>query len=189
MGINNWLTDSIIDLFAKNYGINKGPYHEDKLSIRSAKITNGKLEYTRDTYINAILLDVKNMKKMSDNNTRDMVTKMICKLDIVLCKELFNETPPGRTIYTQTGDYNYEKQYFSCARMEKNWIDYKGAKCGMRRNKYNDIKAYDEWSMKFFDHMTPIHPNHVGLYPSHIMNHAINMLYTNAYEDIILSGV
>jgi hypothetical protein len=173
LGIRDWLNDDIINCFDKKYSLNE-------LVIRKQNITISKGKYTvyTEKALNNVF-DINNMKKISETNSYEAVRKLVYKLDIVMCQKLFGEAMMEdkhihiKTLYRQSSEYNYEKQYSTCARMEKNWIDFKGVECGVRINKYNNIKEYHEWSSKYAGLNSEIRDDVIGLYPQHVLNYIL----------------
>jgi len=151
-------------------------------------IDNNEITLLPITNINNIT-DVVNMEKLGDRNPRDMVMRLLPLLDIVLCKSLYGSPwvntwgkygptlPNGREgtvgLVHLTQRYNREKQYSTCARMEKEWIDYKGVDCMFRGALYNDIDAYHNWSKQYIEFPSEPLEQNIGLYPQHVMNFII----------------
>lgn len=176
LGISDWINDDVINCFVNKYDIsvllNEVEPHDICISL-----DKGRLSSYRGDNKTLSMLDVSHMKRISDLNDNTAVAKLIPKIDIVLCAKLFGTVRMAdkmamvKTLYKQSSDYNHEKQYSTCARMEKNWIDYKGVDCGIRINKYNDIAEYHEWSSQYVAFPSEdIKHNVIGLYPPHVTN-------------------
>jgi GTPase Era involved in 16S rRNA processing len=126
-------------------------------------------------------LDIENIKKLTNYNKHDMITKFINCIDILICEKLFvdiiktNNQTYGvtRGYFPISSEYNKEKQYSTCARMEKNWIDYKGVDCGIRVEPYKDMEEYHKWSIQYVEYPNEINKSNIGLYPQHVMNFII----------------
>jgi hypothetical protein len=101
-----------------------------------------------------------------------MITKFINCIDILICEKLFNKQESVFP-YAVSSEYNKEKQYSTCARMEKNWIDYKGVDCGIRVKPYTDMEEYHKWSIQYVEYPNEINKSNIGLYPQHVMNFII----------------
>jgi len=179
-GTHEWLNEDIINCFVKMYNTQHGvlTHGYDHLCIWNAFINEGKLIVYREKGPLKSILNIDNMKKLSaTNHNREYVAKFIEKIDIVLCAKLFGEIKMDdnksmvKALYKQSSDYNREKQYPTCARMEKNWIDHKGVECGIRINKYNDIAEYHKWSSQYAAFPSEdIKYEVIGLYPQHVVN-------------------
>ena len=177
MNINSWLTKEMCDLFAKFYEAINGSYtywYFDSTNNITEKVI---------TEINS-MTDIKNMKKLSDCNPKEMITYLLPSLDIVLCRGLFGDfreyNPRNSFIrYKTSSEYTKEKQYSSCARMEKNWIDYNGVNCKTRNEQFYAMKEYHEWSKQYIEFPNDPNEQLIGLYPQHVMNF---ILYQKLYK-------
>ena len=203
MDIDRWLTEDMCDLFVTHYtsmvrSIDERYRHcsppryvytvtHSTTYYEEWQITGNTIGLQSITNINNIT-DIPTMKKLGEKNPGSMIRRLLPSLDIVLCKRLFgnpwrsvgNDYHPNNTgLLHLTQGYNREKQYSTCARMEKEWIDYKGAECMYRSSLYEEIKPYHDWSKQYIEYPDEPLEQNIGLYPQHVMNF---ILYRRLYK-------
>jgi len=169
--VEDWLSLTI-DSFNKYY------YTFDKGEFIDVNIVKGNIQFIHKQKL--CNLDIENIKKLTNYNKHDMITKFIKCIDILICDKLFDRFSEEYCPFNISSEYNKEKQYSTCARMEKNWIDYKGIDCGIRVEPYKDMEEYHKWSIQYVEYPNEINKLYIGLYPQHVMNFIIlNTLLIN----------